>query len=414
MTAPATEPAAAPPRARWRHLGVGLTGLVAACAAQNGLPFLTVALRAEGLTLPQVGLLVSAPTAGLVGTLLLWGALADRYGERLVLTAGLAVAAGALTGAALADGALATGLWLLLAGGGSASVHAASGRLVLGWFPPEQRGLAMGIRQAGQPLGVGLAGLLLPRLAGDGPGGAFALLAAGCAATAVLIGVLVRDPARPPRAPGAPRPASPYRGPVLWRVHAASTLLVVPQFAVAGLAFDWLVHAGGWGAAGAGTLLAVSQVGGVAARLGAGTWSDRVGSRLGPLRRVAAAVAVVVGVLAVVAALTPGVLGPAVAAAAVALAAVATVSPNGVAFTSVAEQAGSAWAGRALGAHNTVQNLAAALTVPAAALLADGGPGYWAAFAVGAAAALAAVAVVPGRAAETPPPPVLPPTAAAR
>ncbi|PRY51212.1 sugar phosphate permease [Geodermatophilus tzadiensis] len=403
-----------PPRARWRHLGVGLVGLVAACAAQNGLPFLTVALRAEGLTLPQVGLLVSAPTAGLVLTLLAWGALADRYGERLVLSCGLAVAAAALTGAALADAALPTGLWLLLAGAGSASVHAASGRLVLGWFPPEQRGLAMGIRQAGQPMGVGLAALLLPRLSTGGPGGAFAFLAAGCAVAAVLVALLVRDPARPPRADGAPRPASPYRSPVLWRVHAASTLLVVPQFAVAGLAFDWLVHEAGWAAAAAGTLLAVTQVGGVAARLGAGVWSDRVGSRLGPLRRVAGAVGAVVGLLALVAVLTPDVLGPAVAAAAVALAAIATVSPNGVAFTSVAEQAGSAWAGRALGAHNTVQNLAAALTVPVAALLADGGPGYPAAFALGAVAALLAVGVVPGRAAEVPPPAAQPVAAAPR
>ncbi|MGY1780765.1 MFS transporter [Geodermatophilus sp. SYSU D01036] len=398
-------PPASPPAARWRHLAVGLTGLVAACAAQNGMPFLTLALREEGLTLPQAGLLVAAPTAGLVCALLLWGVLADRYGERLVLSAGLAVAAGALTGAALADAAVPTGLWLLLAGAGSASVHAASGRLVLGWFPPEQRGLAMGVRQAGQPLGVGLAALALPRLAADGPGGAFAFLAAGCAVTAVLVGLLVRDPARPPRTDG-PRPASPYRSPVLWRVHAASTLLVVPQFAVAGLAFDWLVRGAGWSAAGAGTLLAVTQAGGAAARLGAGTWSDRVASRLGPLRQVAGAVAVAVGLLAVVAALTPDPLGPGAAAAAVALAAVATVSPNGVAFTSVAEQAGSAWAGRALGAHNTAQNLAAALTVPLAALLADGGPGYPAAFALGAAAAAAAVAVVPARTAEPAPPPV--------
>ena len=121
--------------ARWRHLGVSLVGLVAACAIQNGLPFLTVAFRAEGLSLAAIGLLVSAPTAGLVLSLLAWGAAADRYGERLVLSAGLGIAAVAMTGAALAGTPVATGLWLLLAGAGSASVHAASGRLVLGWFP---------------------------------------------------------------------------------------------------------------------------------------------------------------------------------------------------------------------------------------------------------------------------------------
>ncbi len=386
--------------ARWRHLGVSLVGLVAACAVQNGLPFLTVALREEGLPLTAIGLLVSAPTAGLVLRLLAWGAAADRYGERVVLGTGLGVAAAAMTGAALADTTVATGLWLLLAGAGSASVHAASGRLVLGWFPASQRGLAMGVRQAGQPIGVGLAAFALPRLAEDGPGTAFAALAAGCAVTAVLVGALVRDPARPQRAPGAPRAASPYRSPVLWRVHAASTLLVVPQFVVAAFCFDFLVREAGWSTAGAGTLLAVTQFGGAAARLGAGAWSDRAGSRVRPLRLVSVAVAAVVGVLAVVAGLTPDVLAPAAVAVAVVCSAVVTVSPNGIAFTSVAEQAGSAWAGRALGAHNTAQNLSASLTVPLAALLVDSGPGYPAAFAAGAVAAALAVGVVPGRAVE--------------
>jgi MFS family permease len=187
---------------------------------------------------------------------------------------------------------------------------------------------------------------------------------------------------------------------VLWRVHAASTLLVVPQFVVAAFSFDFLVRAAGWSAGAAGTLLAVTQLGGAAARLGAGAWSDRAGSRVGPMRLVAVAVAVVVGALAVVAVLTPDVLAPAAVAAAVVLAAIVTVSPNGIAFTSVAEQAGSAWAGRALGAHNTVQNLSATVTVPLAALLVEGGPGYPAAFAVGALAAALAVGVVPGRAVE--------------
>ena len=79
-----------------------------------------------------------------------------------------------------------------------------------------------------------------------------------------------------------------------------------------------------------------------------------------------------------------------------------TVSPNGVAFTSVAEQAGTAWAGRALGGHNTAQHVLAAATVPVAALLVEAGAGYAAAFGMGGLAALAAVPVVPGPAAERP------------
>ncbi|MDP9429173.1 MAG: MFS transporter, partial [Actinomycetota bacterium] len=232
------------------------------------------------------------------------------------------------------------------------------------------------------------------------PGTAFAALAVGCAVTAVLVGAIVRDPARPARSAGTPRAASPYRSPVLWRVHAASTLLVVPQFVVAVFSFDFLVREAGWSVGAAGTLLAVTQFAGAAARLGAGAWSDRAGSRVGPLRLVAVAVAAVVGVLAVVAVLTPDVLAPAAVAAAVVLASVVTVSPNGIAYTSVAEQAGSAWAGRALGAHNTAQHLAAATTVPLVALLVDGGAGYPAAFAAGAVAAAFAVGVVPGRALE--------------
>ena len=39
----------------------------------------------------------------------------------------------------------------------AASTGSASGRIVVGWFPPERRGLAMGIRQMAQPLGVAVA-----------------------------------------------------------------------------------------------------------------------------------------------------------------------------------------------------------------------------------------------------------------
>jgi MFS family permease len=56
-----------------------------------------------------------------------------------------------------------------------------------------------------------------------------------------------------------------------------------------------------------------------------------------------------------------------------ALAAVVTVADNGLAYVTVAEFAGSEWAGRALGLQNTVQNLAAVVTAPLLAAVIGGG-----------------------------------------
>jgi hypothetical protein len=82
-------------------------------------------------------------------------------------------------------------------------------------------------------------------------------------------------------------------------------------------------------------------------------------------------------------------------------AAILTVSPNGLAFTAVAERAGSGWAGRALGIQNTVQNMVGAVTGPllAAVIVAagSGGAAYGVAFAVAATVPLAAAALIPAR-----------------
>ena len=69
---------------RWVVLAIGLLGLTAGCAAQYGLAFLIPALRAEGYSLETATLLVTAPIAGILCTLILWGAAADRWGERRI------------------------------------------------------------------------------------------------------------------------------------------------------------------------------------------------------------------------------------------------------------------------------------------------------------------------------------------
>jgi MFS family permease len=86
--------------------------------------------------------------------------------------------------------------------------------------------------------------------------------------------------------------------------------------------------------------------------------------------------------------------GSAAAVGALLLAAVITVSPNGLAFTAVAEYAGRSWAGRALGAQNTIQNAFAVATPPVLGAVV-GGAGYATAFAAVVAFPLVAAVVTP-------------------
>ena len=373
---------------RWLTLAAGTIALTAGCTFQYGLAYLIPALRAHGLSLEQAGILVACPTAGLLLTLVAWGAAADRFGERLVLASGLAGAGVILLLAAHVQGLAALGACLVAAGAAGGSVYAASGRLILGWFAASQRGLAMGIRQSAQPLGVAVAAVSLPTLAAHGLAAGLTFLGAFCLAAVLLVIVVVRDPVHQARA-GAQRNGSPYRAPALWRIHAASALLVVPQFTVATFALVFLVTIRHWPAPVAGALLAVTATAGAASRLAAGYWSDRVGSRMRPMRALALAISAILVALAAAAADTSVLAVPALLAAAV-----LAVSTNGLAFTAVAEYAGPNWAGRALGIQNTGQNLLAAATPPViAALIAA--HGYAIAFAAAAVLPLIAAALVP-------------------
>src|SRR5436190_21944950 len=204
---------------RWLVLAAGTVAVTAGCAFQYGLAYLIPALRASGLSLAQAGVIVACPTVGLLLTLVAWGAAADRWGERRILAAGLGLAGLVLLAAARARGMAALGGCLVVAGAAGASVYAASGRLILGWFAARERGLAMGIRQSAQPLGVAVAALALPSLAARRLAAAFAFLGGFCLLAAALVVAVVRDPARGgERAPAQRGP--PYRTGVPWRSHA--------------------------------------------------------------------------------------------------------------------------------------------------------------------------------------------------
>src|SRR6476660_1596340 len=151
---------------RWSMLVIALTTTLFANVFINGAAFLIPTLHIErGLDLAKAGLLSSMPSFGMVFTLIAWGYVVDRFGERIVLALGSALTAAAAFAAASVHSLVAVGAFLLLGGMAAASSNSASGRLVVGWFPPHQRGLTMGIRQTAQPLGVGLGALVIPRLA---------------------------------------------------------------------------------------------------------------------------------------------------------------------------------------------------------------------------------------------------------
>ena len=353
-------------RRRWAILAVGTFGQAATSSFTYGVPMLVPALRRDGLSLFECSLLVSAPMVGILLTLILWGAAADHYGERNVIALGVGGAAALLAVAAAVHGVVALGLLLIGAAAAGASVNAASGRVVMGWFPVTERGLAMGTRQTAQPVGVALAALGLPPLAhAHGPYVALLFPAALCAAAAVLVRVIVVDPARTPRAPGADPVRSPYRGSrQLARVHLSSAMLVVPQFAVSAFALVYLVSERHWDPAAAGRALFAFNVAGAAGRVLTGVWSDRVGSRLRPMRQLAVASAALMALLAIGAEWHQWWI-----VAGFALGSVVTVADNGLAYTSVAELAGTEWSGRALGVQNTVQNFTAVITAPVLAAI---------------------------------------------
>jgi sugar phosphate permease len=306
-----------------------------------------------------------------------------------VLIAGLGATAvlGAL--ATLVEGTVALGAVLFLVGTAAASTGSASGRIVVGWFPPRRRGLAMGIRQMAQPLGVALAAATIAVTA-EHASLAAALWIPVALVTAALVAVaaIVINPPRPEAT--AALTANPYRADgFLLRVHGVSVLLVVPQFLVWTYSLTWLVQERHWSAAAAGGLVAGTHVLGAFGRIAVGQLSDLVGSRVRPLRWVAIAAAVTMGLLALTEPLG-------VAVVLLVVASTVTVADNGLAFTGVAERAGSYWSGRALGVQNTAQYLAAAAVAPIAGL-AISAWGYAATFGLSALCPLLACAFIPRR-----------------
>ena len=257
---------------------------------------------------------------------------------------------GCLAGAGLA--ALGSGDLILvvaaLVGAGYGVVNPAAAAVLAHHAPARSRGLYFSIKQSGVPLGVGLAGLLLPAgLAVLGWRTTLACLAAAClVALLVLAGLRAR--LEPPRTvpPGQQEErarallARVWRAPVLRAMSLASVAFAVSQQVYVTFLVAMLHLHLQWSLAAAAGVLALSQALSVAARIALGALGDSTGKPGLVLAGVGAAMALALVLLGVAAAFTPpgpdasrlAVMGASLACAATAM------GWNGVFFGALARQ----------------------------------------------------------------------------
>jgi MFS family permease len=347
---------------RWSIMIISLWVTASSFLFINGIAFLIPALEVKrGIPLTEASLLSSMPSWGMVATLVLWGYVLDRAGERIVMTVGSALTAAAAYAAASVHSMVWVGVYLFLGGMAAASCNTAGGRLVSAWFPPHQRGLAMGIRQTAQPLGIAFGALVMPELAERGLRAGLMLPALACTVSAVASAIGIVDPPRKSRKTATEQElASPYRGSfVLWRIHAVAGLLMMPQTVTVTFMLVWLMRHHGWSVGAAGGLVTLSQLLGALGRVAVGRWSDRVGSRMRPVRIIATAAALTLFLLALADHLSSRYEVPLMIAISV-----IAVLDNGLEATAITEFAGPFWSGRALGIQNTTQRVMAATGPP--------------------------------------------------
>jgi len=268
---------------RWVVLGAATFAQASASFAMLGVAALAGFLQQDfRLSAAETGLLITATYGAAAFSLLFVGDLLDRKSERLIIGIGGAIAFIGLLLAMLTNRFELLLLWLFIAGLGFSATQPGGSKSVSVWFRGDRLGLAMGIRQAGLPLGGAVAAATLPAMAAAWNWRtAFAAGAVATLAGALLFALVYRPP--PDKSAAASRRASLNLTAVAgllrqsWMRNAmlSGLVLVSAQYAI----LTWLMlylrdHAhiplthGAW-------FLALAQGAGVAGRIGLAAWSDR-------------------------------------------------------------------------------------------------------------------------------------------
>jgi MFS family permease len=349
------------------------TILLLAVASQAAFSMITFGLPAIGVEIRErfdlgpagFGAIFAAVGLGSAAALIPAGALVDRFGGRRVLVVGGIVNGAGLLLAAAAGSAETYAAALVLAGIGGAAVPVAGMTALLRVFEPERRGMAMGWRQLGVPLGGTLGSAVLPALAAVG-GVRLAMAGAGVAAAATALGFAVVSDGRP-RATGT---ASGQSVAGVLRIPGFKPLLAVGLLYVLALGAILAHYVGALRDAGlSGTEAAAGFAAlNITAALSRIVWG-RVADGGGGTRR--ARTLRDIGILTVCATcLMPLVLAadPAAALAFGVVVAFGAFGMNGVLYLLAGELAGPSRAGRAVGVASTVVFGMGSLAAPIAGL----------------------------------------------
>ena len=125
------------------------------------LPVMQISI---GMNNAQAGMLATANLIGYLALSFIGGALASRFGPRLVITLGLGLAAFGMIMTGLSNGFLSASIWRALTGIGSGASNVPVMGLMSAWFGQRRRGLAAGIVASGSSVALIVLGLVIPRI----------------------------------------------------------------------------------------------------------------------------------------------------------------------------------------------------------------------------------------------------------
>lgn len=353
---------------RWLILAIGVLAQMTFATAFGGIPVAGVIMREHyHFSIGQLGFVLGCMGLGVAASEIIWGALTDRLGDKIVLITGLVsmgltfllMAAGFTPRDGRFPDYLSVGLLLVAAGALGGSINSSSGRAVMSWFQDGERGLAMSIRQTAIPVGGALGSILVPWIASDyGFRSVFLTLAGLCLASAICVGRWIIEMRAPHDALSmSARGGSPLVDLAAWKIALAGGMLAVPQMAVLTFAAVYLNDRQQLGMPMISLILVAIQLGGGILRILVGRHTDKKRNRRQAIRSLAATA----GLAGIALGLTSGQGGHLVLLLLI-VTGLAGHAWHGIAYTEIAIMSGVERAGTAIGMMGTTVFASAFLT----------------------------------------------------